>query len=1242
MEEGFQAHQTRFPRSQSDGWRRRAMSGATTGGEQRRQASTTEPARPNNGFIKPSQLLHSTAPGSFRPPQMPLYYTPAQYDWQDPIGRQIPPGYPLSPLYQSHERQMPATHDNHTVNRDQGNLPFHSVDTRLPHTPLSNSFAFGYTPGYGAKPNLYPSSDGNAVVAGYPYPAFENITATRAWASGPESPQPMTPRRIFESPAIEERPRRDISSSPNFDDSSAASSTAAHGGHRLRPSPPSGPASTSTRSNMGARRNSPRTPSQQRVVHSTAIASSSSSYHYGRGEQQGSDRGTGPPRTSYSKPAAPSFYTQSPVSMASSPAKSQQDTYGSFHDRVTKSRAMSTRSTLLTPVLSDSESDSDTQGQLESHLKNTRCILSRDGPTTPSSALAPKTTAPTVSSEERDHVVCAVSESRSAEVVGIAVINITAGQVDLATILNDEKHMYQRLGDTLWKLASKPEKFLVVNSVTKDSSKSMLISCLEQDFPEVPIVVWGRKHWNEAEGLRMIERFALRDQIISVRSDLENNFYTPCAFSANELNIHFASNALRIRCIQPLNTMGIDRTTAASLELLQNTRRATAKMSTLFGILNSTLTPQGHRLLRTTLLQPSTDKEEIIERYESVEELSTNKELFGKLRKALKELDRTDFERVIVWKQPNPRQPLEEGLPAITNQGPTLPTHAELTKAEQELNNMLMLKAYIRGIDALHDIFVAAECRSHLLRWTKDKFAPEHTEPIQGALEETIEQDARYSKRPIDVRNNRIWAVKAERNAVLQRARSSYKKLTDDINKYFDEMNNQFTQLYMDSNRRYCIKFDYSDVARELAHVKSNKQVSIAGVDVVNGTRDKTHFKCTTAELLKRSRAIQGQADVATMQSDSVIIDLKKRLQEHSSLMFDISDAVALLDMLCSFTQAATTKNYSRPMITDSMVLKEARNPIVELRKNNYHANDVYSGDQSKRFQVITGGNMSGKSTFIRSVALIQIMAQMGSFVPAQFASVSICDRIFARVSTDDAPENNLGAFGVEMRETNVILRQATEKSMVIMDELGRGTSPGDGMALAAAVSERLISINPRVFFATHLTALARLLNRRYQRDVMTMSVHLQVRIQTGGENGTQIILPHTLAAGPVQNEDYGIELARLVLTGPASAEGEKAEDARQNRLLLAVHGLTREAIDFIMSDAAFASYICRLRNEFTLTMYAHEEEEYIDGAVEVRPVEVDEAIEGGQLGQKRSAEDDTETESGTGDEGREKRRRED
>ncbi|KAJ4418892.1 MutS protein msh4 [Neurospora sp. IMI 360204] len=703
MEEDFQARQSRFPRLQSDDCRRRAMSGAAIGGEPRHQAFTTGPALPNDVFIEPRQPLHMT-PQSFQRPQLPAY-PPAQYDWQDPRGRQVPPGYPMYqshgqvppgypvPLYQSHEGYLPDTHGNYIM--DRSHVPLHPVNTHAPHTLISDPRNFSYDPGYGPEHNYYPSSNGNSSGAGHPYLAFENITATRACGPEPGPPQLMPQRRITESPAIEEGPRRDLCSSPYFGNTSASSS----------PVEP-------RRSNMG---------------------------------------------------------------------------------------------------------------------------------------------------------------------------------------------------DTLWTMPSKLEKFLVVNSVTNNNSKSLLISCLEQDFPAVPIVLWGREHWSEAEGLRMIERFALRDRVIALKSDLENNFYVSCAFSAyvqNELNIHFASNALRVRYIQPLNTMGIDRTTVASLELLQNTRRATAKKSTLFGILNSTQTPQGHRLLRTTLLQPSTDKEEIEER-----------------------------------------------------------------------NN------------------------------------PDHGSLWRKAFPE------------------------AGRNAVLEKARRLFKDLTDGLNKYFDMLNNQFNDLCMDSNRRYWLKFDYSDVERELQNNQSDvqkrkfgkvsqwKQVSIASIDIINGTRDKKHFKCQTTELLQRSRAIQLQADIATMQSDNMIIELKERLQQHSSLMFDISDAVALLDMLCSFTQAATTQDYVRPTISDTMVIKQARNPIVEVHKGDYVANDVFSGDQSARFQVITGGNMSGKSTFIRSVALIQIMAQMGSFVPALCAYISICDRVFSRVSTDDAPENNLGTFGVEMRETNVILR---------------------------------------------------------------------------------------------------------------------------------------------------------------------------------------------------------------------------
>ena len=202
-----------------------------------------------------------------------------------------------------------------------------------------------------------------------------------------------------------------------------------------------------------------------------------------------------------------------------------------------------------------------------------------------------------------------------------------------------------------------------------------------------------------------------------------------------------------------------------------------------------------------------------------------------------------------------------------------------------------------------------------------------------------------------------------------------------------------------------------------------SNRYNIGGIEVVNGVRKGKYFFCQTIELLQRSRRIQLQSDIATMQSDNIVLGLKDSLRKHVESVFRVSDAVALLDMLCSFTQLSAAQNYIRPIITNTLVLKAARNPIVELRKENYVPNDVYSGNLQARFQVITGGNMAGKTTFLKGIALVQILSQMGCFVPAEFASIPPCDRIFTRLSTEDKPESNLGAFGVEMREMDLILR---------------------------------------------------------------------------------------------------------------------------------------------------------------------------------------------------------------------------
>ena len=301
---------------------------------------------------------------------------------------------------------------------------------------------------------------------------------------------------------------------------------------------------------------------------------------------------------------------------------------------------------------------------------------------------------------------------------------------------------------------------------------------------------------------------------------------------------------------------------------------------------------------------------------------------------------------------------------------------------------------------------------------------------------------------------------KSEPNGVLERARQLYKDRTNELYAYVDKLNSTFQgtssnlgfqilnrthpqlahlnttpELRLGNDNHYYLRFQWTDVERELsknARVNNTqnlpnysqwRQCALGGVEIVNGIRRKRHFDCQTLELIQKSSQIQRQADIATAHSDKAIVELKQALLDYSETLLDVNEAIAVVDMLSSFAYLATTRNYVRPMIADTLVLKAARHPMAEVRKTNFIPNDVYSGDQGARFQVITGGNMSGKSTFIRSIALIQILTQIGSFVPAQYAAVPICDRLFTRLSTEDKPENNLGTFAVEMTEINVVLR---------------------------------------------------------------------------------------------------------------------------------------------------------------------------------------------------------------------------
>ena len=205
---------------------------------------------------------------------------------------------------------------------------------------------------------------------------------------------------------------------------------------------------------------------------------------------------------------------------------------------------------------------------------------------------------------------------------------------------------------------------------------------------------------------------------------------------------------------------------------------------------------------------------------------------------------------------------------------------------------------------------------------------------------------------------------------------------------------------------------------------------------------------------------------------------IRLNISDQSSRIRKTASLIANIDVLCSLAEVADTNGYTRPEVNDSNIinLKDSRHPVVECLdlENGFVPNDILL-DRDNQLLLITGPNMAGKSTLIRQAALVVIMAQIESFIPAANAEIGIIDKVFTRVGASDNLAKGLSTFMVEMVETAYILRNSTEKSFVILDEIGRGTSTFDGMSIAWAVAEYLHDLGEKTLFATHYHELAQL-----------------------------------------------------------------------------------------------------------------------------------------------------------------------
>lgn len=356
-------------------------------------------------------------------------------------------------------------------------------------------------------------------------------------------------------------------------------------------------------------------------------------------------------------------------------------------------------------------------------------------------------------------------------------------------------------------------------------------------------------------------------------------------------------------------------------------------------------------------------------------------------------------------------------------------------------------------------------------------------------------------------------------------------------------------------------------------------------------------MECQTLDLLKWNQKIADSHHEVLQMSDRSVQDLIDRVRDDIAPLFKICEAIALLDMIISFASLVTTQDYCRPELTQTLAIKSGRHPIREkAQQEKFIPNDAYATKQS-RFQIITGCNMSGKSTYIRSLALMAVMAQTGSFVPATYASFPIIHQLFARVSTDDSIEANVSSFAAEMRETAFILRNVDERSMVIIDELGRGTSTRDGLCIAIAIAEALTDSGALVWFVTHFRDLAKILAERNG----VVNLHLAVDI---GEKDMTML--YKISNGYVQEEHYGLAIAKVLDLPPdviqvaeevsktiaRNAEKKKKSSktlalARRRKLVLSLREQLVQAKEGNMQGRVLALWLKKLQDEFVNRMSA-------------------------------------------------------
>ncbi|MEM0562057.1 DNA mismatch repair protein MutS [Leuconostoc mesenteroides subsp. mesenteroides] len=594
---------------------------------------------------------------------------------------------------------------------------------------------------------------------------------------------------------------------------------------------------------------------------------------------------------------------------------------------------------------------------------------------------------------------------------------------------------------------------------------------------------------DETTELGIANKLAERGLVISTQSDVNVNatvsFLTQPLVHENEaqvttilLNYIFDTQRRNLDHIIPaqnyerLAYLKFNQDTRTNLDLVKNAR-TTKKAGSLLGLIDETKTAMGGRLLKQWLLRPLRDTEDINERLDMIEAFQNEFFVRGALQDHLKSV--YDLERLA----------------------------ARAAMGTMNARELVQLKRSLSAIPGMKSVLSSSQ---GILNHASQRL--EDMSDLAGLIDEAIVDDP-----PISIREGDI--------------------INDGFDSKIDEYRNVLSQ-----NQKWLAQLESDERAAtgiNSLKVKYNKnfgffiEVSRANVSKLEEGRYERKQTLTNAErfvtpeLKEHERLINEAQLKRTEREYELFITIRERVKANISRLQKLARQVAQLDVLASLADVADNNRFVRPTFTDDNIIniKQGRHPVVEaiLEAGEFVANDV-NLDQNTAMQLITGPNMAGKSTYMRELALIVILGQMGSFVPAESAVLPIFDQIFTRIGANDDMAMGQSTFMVEMAEANLALQEASAHSLILFDELGRGTATYDGMALAQAIIEYLDAhVHAKTLFSTHyheLTALA-------DKHENIKNVHVGAVEDESGE----LHFLHQIQQGPA-DKSYGIHVAAL------------------------------------------------------------------------------------------------------------------